>query len=194
MFLVVLIIYPLIIFLGLILGWLQPGKDIGAAILSLGGETWKVIIGFFFLIAGWTTNNGNLYSATVAISSIPIPKNDRTKTIILGLLGTALSTIPLSKNYEAMLGFMCISISAIGATILARYSMDRFSLKIISPNHRIVYYAIIFLSIFIGLLSQTNLVSISGYGFFDSFISAAMLVVLFELFLKKSNHELHFRY
>jgi purine-cytosine permease-like protein len=91
------------------------------------GLIWNVWVSSFLILAGWTTNNINIYSGSVCLE--PLLKNcsQIMRTLLVGVLGTGLSFFNLLNHFEAVLGVMGVFIASMGTVIIMRYSQTLFS-------------------------------------------------------------------
>jgi purine-cytosine permease-like protein len=171
-------IMPFIALTGLFLSMLSPGKDLIPALMDLGGDTWKVILALFLILAGWTTNNGNLYSASVAFQGIPMsfPK----RTFLLGSMGTLLSFFPLLQHYEIVLSMMSIVLASFGALLLVFYLYGNNGPSLFG-HQKVIIYMIIGLGSFVGFVAEGQFITLTGFGFLDAFLISCFLGTSFIL-------------
>ncbi len=116
---------PLIECLGVYIGLKAPALNLVAAMTGVGGAVWGVWVVAFLLLAGWTTNNSNLFSATACLKTL-IPKvGTRICTLVIGICGTALSCLPLLARFPLTLNLMGVLIIAVGASVLVSHLLGR---------------------------------------------------------------------
>lgn len=76
-------------------------------------------------MAGWTTNNTNLYSAASCFLSLKKGMTERAALISSGILLVAVSGIDFIKQLVLSLDLIGICISSMGGVILVGYSMKK---------------------------------------------------------------------
>jgi len=79
---------------------------------------WKLWVALFVLLAGWTTNNANLYSAAANSRALfPEGCGERSRFLFLGLMGSCLSLLPLFDRFTLALELMGVAIASFGALL-----------------------------------------------------------------------------
>ena len=72
---------------------------------------------FFLLLAGFTANNANMYSAAVSLETlVPLPLRHR--LLLICLIGTLLALFPLLENLEVYINTIGIIISSMGGVLI----------------------------------------------------------------------------
>ena len=99
-----------------------------------GGTLWNCWIAIFLILAGWTTNNVNLYSSSISLQAIFKEFSEKKATLYVGLAGTALSCFNLLGHFEFVLNLMGIFIGSMGAVVLTRYVMSIYFNMPLSSN------------------------------------------------------------
>lgn len=122
--LVYLIILPLITIFGMFLGLFTGKGDFVQAIMSLGGSTWQLVMLCFLFFAGWTTNNGNLYSASLAMAPC-FQLSYKTRTLLLGFMGICLASLQIVEHFVEAVSVISIMIGSLGASLLVRFVSTR---------------------------------------------------------------------
>lgn len=148
---------PLLEMLGI---YLAQGVDEGSILDVLKRPEipfWNVWIALFIILAGWTTNNLNLYSAAMSMQSIVKNVNDKSLMFVLGFAGTVLSYFDLLAHLEVVLDLMGIVIAAMGSVMIFRYAMTCMFVREIQP----CYHPFNLYAWFIGI--GFGLMSIAGY-------------------------------
>lgn len=82
---------------------------------------WNIWVASFLILAGWTTNNVNLYSSAICLQSIFKGFSEKKSLLFVGMAGTILSSFDLLKHFEVTLDIIGIFIAAMGAVVLTRY-------------------------------------------------------------------------
>ncbi|CRX39532.1 putative cytosine permease [Estrella lausannensis] len=85
---------------------------------SSSSAVWKVWVALFILLAGWTTNNTNLYSAAISLKSLLHAQSEVKAQIALGIVGTLLSTLNLQDNLFVFLECLGVMLAAAGGVML----------------------------------------------------------------------------
>lgn len=109
----------------MIVGLCANSTDIAYVLTSLGG-----ILGLILVVMGtWTSNDNNLYSASLAISEI-IGRGKRWKiTIIIGILASLVSAIIDLSMYENIMFVLgAFSIPVLGVTVTDYYILPKVGL------------------------------------------------------------------
>jgi cytosine permease len=98
------------------------GNDIVKVLMSAEPSiVWTLWIAAFLILAGWTTNNANLYSAAVSMKTIFPRLKQSTGILILGAAGTVLSCFNFLDNLEQFLDLVGIVLGAMGAVMIMHY-------------------------------------------------------------------------
>jgi len=161
-----------------------PGATILETLTAYSGTYYQVFILLFLVLAGWTTNNANLYSSSVTLENI-YPKLSQTKsTLLVGFIGTFISCFNVIAKFEATLALMGILISSMGAVIAVRYIAKCFFkyLPKISGYNLIAWG----FGVVQGFFVFFNIFSISGIEIIDAFVIsfvASVLVTILQILL-----------
>ncbi|MBS0621751.1 MAG: cytosine permease [Verrucomicrobia bacterium] len=112
---------PLIELLGVYVATGAPGMGLIAALKGSGGALWGYWIVFFLVLAGWTTNNNNLYSAATCLHLL-IPKWSQSwKMGVLGVVGSCLAALPLLDHLPLVLKVIGVIVTSGGAVTITAY-------------------------------------------------------------------------
>jgi|694.fasta_scaffold35750_3 cytosine permease len=129
---------------------------------------WNIWIACFLILAGWTTNNLNLYSGVVCLESIFENSSEKSRNLCLGLIGTALSCFNLINHLEVVLDGMGIFVSSMGSVILTSYLLYKQVNR--GPASYIFAWIV---GIIIGFLSMAGY-SLTGMPVLDAMIGASL--------------------
>jgi purine-cytosine permease-like protein len=122
------VVLPLLEGIGVYLG-LSSSGSILQVLTGGGGFLWTVWVALFLILAGWTTNNTNLYSAGVNSFAL-LPKLSRgSRTAWIGCIGTIISCFDLTLHFETVLNLMGIGIGAMGGVLLVSYILKNTTFK-----------------------------------------------------------------
>lgn len=118
-----LIATPLIQLAGIALFHGTHAESIGSALRGSSAPYWHYWVMLFLFLAGWTTNNMNLYSATISIQAL---SNCTRKISMLAATAIALllSALPLLSNLTFSLAMLGVFIATIGTVIIAAYFLE----------------------------------------------------------------------
>lgn len=116
-----------IVFAGAVTALAMGTGDLPAAMLTLGLGIPAILI---LIAAQWTSNDSNLYSASISFTNTNIIKTNRsTVVVIIGILGTILGALGIADYFVGFLSTLGVLIPPIAGVIIADY----FILK--SPNY-----------------------------------------------------------
>lgn len=97
---------------------------------------WNSWVAVFLILAGWTTNNINLYSSAISLQSIFKTVSEEKATLYTGMAGIFLSCFNLLDHFALVLDLIGIFIASMGAVVLTRYlGIEYFGLKISSRDY-----------------------------------------------------------
>lgn len=160
-------------------------KTGGASILEVlqqgHGVLWILWICCFVLLCGWTTNNANLYSATISSYALFKKMNFNKRALILGGVGTLVASCNPLENFGLLLELLGIIIGSMGAVILMSYLLEHFQQKITKKSSFFSW----FLGMGIGLFPLFLGVSLTGVAVLDSFVGAACMQGIATILNKK---------
>lgn len=174
-----LVILPLIALIGLFLSIYAQTDDFVKTIMGLGGTQWQFFMMCFLVLAGWTTNNGNLYSASMAIESC-LKRSYRQRTSLLGLMGGIFACLGVLENFCETLSAMSITVGSLGAALIGRFLWDKLIYIPVNYDNKKYYFLIIIMGTSIGFIGHFGYIIISGSGFMDAFVSTIFLTCLYE--------------
>ena len=137
------------------------------------GYIWNIWIAVFLVLAGWTTNNLNLYSASVSLGVVAKSSSMEARTWMIGCFGTLLACFDVLSHLVSVLNTIGVLISSMGAVIITRYILEQLSgipVTARDQSKHLIAWAMGLLFGFCGMngLSLTN---ISGL---DAMIGAAL--------------------
>lgn len=116
------LVLPLVESVGLYLFMQAKGDNLVQVLVQEHSHVlWKVWVMGFLLLAGWTTNNANLYSAAVSLQTLIPNSSDRYRTLIVGALGTFLSCLNLLDHLVLVLDLIGIVLGSMGAVIFFHF-------------------------------------------------------------------------
>lgn len=137
------------------------------------GVLWNLWIALFLILAGWTTNNLNLYSAVVCLESLLKKQTTRNCTLLAGGVGTFLSCFNLLNHLELALDLMGVLVASMGIVIITRYLIVQFNGPPISPNDERWHLVAWILGIAVGFYSLIGY-SLTSIPVLDAAIGASL--------------------
>ncbi len=115
---------PLVEMMGAFLSASTQAGSFMEALYCFDGSVWKGWILAFIMLAGWTTNNTNLYSASMSIQSLLPKLSDKKAILFLGAVAAVLSACNIIGHLSLFLDVMGITISSMGGVILSAFIMQ----------------------------------------------------------------------
>ena len=165
---------PLIEGVGLFLAFRNPQETIVATFLG-GNVLWNIWVTLFFILAAWTTNNTNLYSATVCADALKGGIAEPKRVLLLGVVAMALSMAPFLASFTTVLQIMGIGVGAMGGVLLMLgLRCDRLKKNTIP----ILCWGI---GATLGFLSLAGVFSLTSVALLDSFLGSAVLTLISTL-------------
>lgn len=133
---------------------------------------WQVWISLFMILAGWMTNNGNLYSAGVSLEQILPTWSCEKRVLVAAAFGTILALFPLLEHIEIVLNGVGIVLTAMGGVMLAQ-------LMIQSPPKKRCNLVAWGFGILFGAFSETGFFVVTGSSVVDAlFFSFCSLKII----------------
>ncbi len=168
---------PLLQIVGVLLAYGTAGGTILDVLKRENATLWNLWVSLFLVLAGWTTNNLNLYSGVVCLAVI-LKKHSKTSlTLLFGLLGSLLACFNLLNHLEFVLDIMGVLVASIGVVIITRYLiMQYMGLKITSQDQKLHFLAWL-LGVIIGFLSMAGF-SLTSIAVLDSSLGASLGTLL----------------
>lgn len=119
------VVIPILEGVGVYLSYHSFGDDIVAALMTAEpGLIWSLWVLLFLILAGWTTNNANLYSASVSMRAFFPGIGHNGRVLALGIIGTLMSCMNFLDHLENFLSVIGIILSAMGAVMVVHYLFD----------------------------------------------------------------------
>lgn len=169
-----LIAMPLVQIGGMCLYYGTQAPTISEALATQSSLPWKAWVLCFMLLAGWTTNNLNLYSAALSFKSLY--KNMRFSTAmgIIGMAGCFLVFIPVLEKFTLALDLMGIFVVAMGGVMFVAYLLEEYAIKI--------KFYFIWIAWFAGIFAGLNALIWPSWGSGAPVLDAGLIAML-TLFL-----------
>lgn len=168
---------PLIEGVGVYLAASAPGASILETLQGGHGQAWCLWIALFILLAGWTTNNTNLFSAAVS-AELLLPKTKQsTMILILGVAATIIACANPLQHIEGVITLLGIAVGSMGGAVIAGHLLAGVSSKTRPMQHLICWI----LGSVIGLASMQGWIFLSGISLLDSYLGACCATLLLKL-------------
>ncbi len=123
-----LIVMPLIQIAGMWLYYGTQAVTMSEALASPSAVIWKIWVVIFMLLAGWTTNNVNLYSAYLSLTNLSKRLSFSTTMALTGLIGMALVFTPALTQFAQVLDLIGILVVAMGGVMLMVFVLESYGL------------------------------------------------------------------
>jgi cytosine permease len=121
-----LIAMPLVQMAGMWLYYGTQAPTISEALAIQSSLVWKIWSVCFMLLAGWTTNNVNLYSAALSLRSLFKNMTFSSAMGFAGLLGCCLVFIPVLDQFALVLDLIGIFVVAMGGAMFMAYLIESY--------------------------------------------------------------------
>lgn len=180
MFLVAL---PAIELVGVYLSSVTQSDNILGIFMKPGNLLWNLWISLFVILAAWTTNTTNLFSASVCLGSLFDVRNHAVRCTITAGLAIGISLLDILGHFNTFLQMLVVIIGSIGAVILCSYCLNKpqeISLKIQAGN---LVGALVGCTL--GLCNVFHMMSISGVTIVDAFGAAFLVTAIANAKSKK---------
>ena len=116
---------PVVEALGALLFYKTDAPSLINALYCFDHTLWKGWILAFILLAGWTTNNANLYSASMSIKALFPKLSDKAAIALLGLIASLLAFCNIVGNLDLFLDVMAMIIISMGSVVFSAYLLKR---------------------------------------------------------------------
>ncbi|MDP3889451.1 MAG: hypothetical protein Q8Q25_02850 [bacterium] len=175
-FILFVLAIPIIEITGAYIGLHNPGNTLIETLTAGGGFLYQMGMLLFLVLAGWTTNNANIYSAVVTLEKIAPNISHIGRTLLLGTIGTMLSCFDLLNNLEPVLNGMGILVSSMGAVIATQYILNRFipQMRMSSLLNILAWIC----GTAYGFLGFFGLHTLTGFELIDSFLATSAVSTL----------------
>lgn len=183
------LIIPVLQIVGVYLASSSAGGNMLDVLKRENGSLWNLWVASFLILAGWTTNNLNLYSGVVCLDSVMKNRSDVMRTLLFGGCGTFLACLNLLNHFEIVLEIMGILVSSMGAVIITRYIIMLLNGPKLTLGDRRWHFIAWSIGIVAGLLSLKG-ISFTTIPVFDATIGSGLGTFL--VFAQKEEYETAF--
>lgn len=184
------LVLPFLEILGVYLAAGSSGEGILDVLKRHDGMLWNIWIASFLILAGWTTNNVNLYSGVVCLEFLWKKSSAVVRTVLFGGVGTVLACCDLLTHFETVLDVMGIFITSMGAVVITRYFLAQFKGLHTAPHHQKWHFLAWACGIACGFISMTHGM-LTSIPVLDATIASCVATVclLSPLILQRKNYE-----
>lgn len=157
--------FPVILILSAYFSMASSHKDLISLWLSFSQTWWTVVVFAAVVLATWTTNDNNIYSAALAFNSV-LPKLAKWKlTLVCGALGTALAIFGLLQHFSQWLMLLALTIPPVGAVLILDFLFKKTNdLELVSvpslSHFRWSAWLAWLLGVAVGVLSHFQIISL----------------------------------
>jgi purine-cytosine permease-like protein len=184
-----LVATPLIQIAGAYIGYHSNTTDMVGMLTADSGIIWQLFIIAFLILAGWTTNNTNIYSSVITLKTIIPSLSERAATILIGTVGTLAALYPLITHYEKTLSAMGILVASMGAVIAINYI---WQLTFNTPVSRQLQYGNTvawLIGVTVGFLSFGKIFTLCNSALCDAFLIASLSTIAHCFLLSTYNNK-----
>jgi purine-cytosine permease-like protein len=180
---------PILEIVGVYLAAGSSGGTILDVLKRSNGNFWNLWVALFLILAGWTTNNINLYSGAVCLEPLLKIKSEKLRTLLFGGVGTFLSCFNFLNHLIIVLDVMGIFVASMGSVIITRYLIEQVKKLPVTSND----YPCHFLAWMLGLamgFSSLNGVSLTSIPVLDATIGSSLgtfFVLIQRKYSEKAN-------
>lgn len=168
------LVIPSVEMVGVILS--SSGEQKGFLDVLMGAHAsgvWELWVLCFVLIAGWTTNSANLYSAAVSLEPVLQRVEFSKRTLLAGSVGTLLSVFPLLDGLELVLQPIGVVLTSMGAVLIVCFLSENKT----TPQQNFASWMIGAGAGMISLAAST----VTGIAVLDGFIASLIAMGAFSL-------------
>jgi purine-cytosine permease-like protein len=174
---------PLVEGLGVYLSFKNSNGTIIESLQRSDAFGWNLWICAFFILAGWTTNNTNLYSGMTSLGTLCPKLNEKKRIVIVGLAGLTLSLLQILDHFTVILQIIGVIVGSMGCTVLIRYFYHRIGCRYMATElNQKRLFLIWFGAASLGFLSLGRIVQLTTIPLVDACLAAGTLTSLVSLF------------
>jgi cytosine permease len=181
---------PLVEFLGVYLCLKNNGGTLIESLQRSDSLAWNIWVCAFFMLAGWTTNITNLYSAANCLGTLLPQCTERKRMAMIGSLGLVLAMLQILNYFTIVLQIIGIMVGSMGCTLLMRYLLNRLGYVFISTSRQQKRLLIVWgIGSLAGLISLSQMIVLTSIPLLDACLSAMLLTAFVTLLNKEGRHE-----
>jgi purine-cytosine permease-like protein len=158
--------------------------DIFHALVGSGGVLWYGWIFIFCLLAGWTTNNANIYSASVSLRYIFPTLAEKYAIGMLGFLGTIIAgAVPL-ESFCTVIEIIALPIVPIG--LLIAYAALREMISFLPAIEKRSALCVVLSPVIVGIVHTVFGITLTSYLLIDGVIAAGAIFLISLLIIQET--------
>jgi len=156
---------PLIEGVGIYLCHQHPGMTVIDTLRHVDSPLWNIWVSVFLMLAGWSTNNSNLYSAVAGLGTLMPNLSDKVRTLLIGAVGIILSLCGILQSFMFVLQLLGVMVASMGCVIFTRYLLNRVYTMTPTPRINLMMWM---LGAVVGLSTAGKWVTITGIPLIDA--------------------------
>ena len=174
--------YPLVLVLSALPSIATASTDYISLLITLGLGTGGIVM---LILATWTTNANNLYSSSLALSTIFTNLKKWKIVILIGIVGIVVAASGLAENligFLIVLGYLVPPVAGIYITDYYFVDKDAYHLQSsetsisVNPNAFIAWFA----GSMVGYCSTNGFITVSGVSSIDAILVASIIYKIFS--------------
>ena len=177
---------PLIEGLGVYLSAKNPGGNILETLQHADAPLWNLWVSLFLLLAGWTTNNTNLYSAATALRTVCSAISEKKAIFFIGIIGTLLSLLHVLTFFTSILQVIGIMVGSMGSVILVSYLLRKLTAACKVHKINLAMWGV---GVVVGFAGAFKWIHILGIPLLDACLAAGLATLLGHIVLYKNQKE-----
>ncbi len=171
MMLLCVVVIPAVEMIGVILAQVPHVCSLLDALSANYSMSYRILITLFLILAGWTTNAGNLFSAVVNTSLFFPSVSFATRVMIIGLLATLTAACGIAHAFESVLVCMSMLVMSSGCVVAIFLLNEWYGFSVISSKRS--FFACI--SALLGFIIGCSMVAFGTSFFAVPVIDAAII-------------------
>lgn len=184
-FLLFCIALPLIEGAGAYLYLFHQGENLAELLQGLSiHPLWSRWILLFLILAGWTTNNANMYSAGVSFKQIFPSFKLKYCTLIVAMAGIVLSCLPILENLELFIGAIGVLLSSVGAVMITQLTLWKNS---VDPKSSFVNILSASIGTAVGLTAHAKMITFTGIPLLEAFLGTLMIQLIARKYIYETS-------
>lgn len=181
---------PLVEFLGVYLCLKNNGGTLVESLQRSDSLIWNLWVCAFFLLAGWTTNITNLYSAANCLGTLLPKVSERKRMVLIGTCGMFLAMMQILNYFTLVLQIIGIFVGSMGCTLLMRYLLNQLGFCFTStPGEQKRLLILWAAGSLVGLAALAQQITLSTIPLLDACLTAMVLTFCITVFKKEEKHE-----
>lgn len=169
---------PLMELVGVYLSLDTASDNVLGMLKKEGNLIWNIWVALFFILAGWTTNNTNLYSGAISLDSIFPRWSHQARIWAIGGVGTLLACLDVLHHLELCLDLLGILVISIGGVLLQRYFLKMLKWKCHGSSASKTFMAASCIGVCAGIFSLCGWIHITSIPVLDAFMGAFLVTTM----------------